>query len=74
LLMPRLAWTTVLLVVLPYISGMTEACHCVQSLVKMGSHKHFAWGSILLISTSEVPRIMGLSHCTSTYKPGFHVT
>jgi hypothetical protein len=40
---PRSPWTMIFLFVLPCIARMTDACHHAQKLVKMGSHKLFAW-------------------------------
>jgi hypothetical protein len=40
--MPRLAWTTILLFVLPFTDGMTGTYHCVQPFVEMGVLQTFA--------------------------------
>jgi hypothetical protein len=38
---PKLAWTVMLLSVLPCVAGMTGICHCDLPLVEMGSRELF---------------------------------
>jgi hypothetical protein len=40
--MPGLAWTVILLFVLPHIAGMTGMHHCTEPLFEVGSHELFA--------------------------------
>jgi hypothetical protein len=40
--MPMLAWTTILLFVLPCVAGVTGVYHCAQLLLEMGAHEFFA--------------------------------
>jgi hypothetical protein len=47
----RPAWTAVLLLVLPHITGMTDMHHCNQPLVEMGSCECFAWSGLQLWSS-----------------------
>jgi hypothetical protein len=59
--MPGLAWSTVLLFVLPHIAGMKGMCHYTQQLVEMGSGKLFAQtGLELQSSLSPPPEQLGL--------------
>jgi hypothetical protein len=65
-----LAWIMILLFVLPYIAGMTDAHHHGQPLVQMGSHELFAQPAqpglrtiLHLISASQIARIAGMNHC-----------
>jgi hypothetical protein len=39
--MSRLAWTVIILFMLPYVVRITGVSPCVHSLVQMGSHKFF---------------------------------
>jgi hypothetical protein len=62
-----LAWTTILLSVLPTVVGVTGTCPCAQPLVERGSYELFgpAWpeATVLWIFTSWVARTTGVSHC-----------
>jgi hypothetical protein len=63
--MPRVAWTVILLSVLPHETGMTGMYHHTQPLIEMGSHELFAQ----LTSNCNPPDLClqvanGLSHCT----------
>jgi hypothetical protein len=59
-----MAWTLILLLMLPHVAGMSDACHHNQPFVDMGSCEIFGGASILPISASQVVRITGMSHCT----------
>jgi hypothetical protein len=65
--MPKPDWTMVLLFVLPSIVGMTGMYHYAQLLVEMGSNELFALSTVVIISssTSQVARIIELSHSSS---------
>jgi hypothetical protein len=64
--MPGLAWTVILLFVLPAIAGMTGMYHYTQLLVKMEVSWTFCsgwfWIVIIPIYASQVVRIAGLSY------------
>jgi hypothetical protein len=63
--LPRLAWTALLLFILPSVAGMTGAHHHAQLFsVEIGSHEHFCQGwpetMILPNSTSHVAGITAM--------------
>jgi hypothetical protein len=57
---PGLAWTWILLFVLPHTVEMTGVCQCGQLLVKIWSCKLFPGAGIFLNLASQVARIIGL--------------
>jgi hypothetical protein len=55
------AWIAILLFKLPWVAGMSGACHSVQLLVEMGAHKLFSWTSLEQRSSwSSLPKWLGL--------------
>jgi hypothetical protein len=52
---------------LPCTGGMTDACHCAQSLVEMGSLELFCLSKIIPISAFQIARITGFSHLTNRH-------
>jgi hypothetical protein len=50
-----LAWTMILLFMLPCVAGMTSSCHWAQPLVEMGSHKLFVSAGVKPRSSQSPP-------------------
>jgi hypothetical protein len=58
--MPVLAWTPVLLFVLPQVAGITGICHSAQPVVEMGFLELFAQVDLNLDPPDLYPQGVGL--------------